>query len=164
MNNNYFSKETCYIDCEFKTSDELFDFIGREMEKKGYAREGFAESLKLREKNFPTALPGTDFAIAVPHTDPEFIKIPFVGIVVNKNQIDFVQMGSDNVIIKPKLFFVLGFMKDEAIKYQVKILQMIINKILVENNGEIGKKLMDAKSVDECMNLISVLEEQLHSD
>ena len=162
--NNYFSKGTCYINCELNSSDDLFDFVGKEMEAKGYAKEGFAESLKLREKNFPTALPGTDFAIAVPHTDPEFIKKPFVGIVTNTKPINFVQMGSDNIIIKPRLFFILGFMKNEAIKYQVKILQMIINKILVENNGEIGKKLMVAKSADECMELISVLEEQLHND
>lgn len=156
----FFSKNMMFLDNEFSSSDDLFDFVYEKALENGLVREGFLEAIKEREKNYPTGLPGTTVDIAVPHTDPEYIIEPFIAVLRCKNGVPFIQMGSDNITIYPKLFFVLGFKKEGCIQYQVKALQLLIEYFIVSNNGELANEFMENDS-DQCMKKLFELEKSL---
>lgn len=69
---NLFAENRIFLNQSFASSDELFDFVGKQMEGLGMAKAGFGDSLKRRESSYPTGLPGLTADIALPHTDPEF--------------------------------------------------------------------------------------------
>lgn len=156
----FFSKEMMFFENEFENSDQLFEFVDKKAKEKGLVLDGFLEAIKERERKYPTALPGTTIDIAVPHTDPEYIVDPFIAVLRCRNGVPFIQMGSDNLTIHPKLFFVLGFKREECLKYQVKALQLLINYFIVENNGELATQFMAFNS-DQCMEKLLELETKL---
>ena len=109
---NLFAENRIFLNQSFASSDELFDFVGKQMEGLGMAKAGFGDSLKRRESSYPTGLPGLTADIALPHTDPEFIVEPFIAVVSTKEGVPFTQMGSDSIKLSPRLFFILGFKKE----------------------------------------------------
>lgn len=155
-----FSKEMMFLDQKFNTADDLFDFINQKALKNNFVKDGFLEGIKEREKKYPTALPGKKIDIAVPHTDPDYIINPFIAVVRCKEGIPFVQMGSDNLIINPKIFFVLGFKKEGCEKYQVKALSLLIDYFIAKNDGKNAEEFMNLDS-DECIKILFELESRL---
>lgn len=156
----FFSKNMMFLDNEFNNSDELFDFVYKKALENGLVREGFCEAIKEREKNYPTGLPGTAVDIAVPHTDPEYVIEPFIAVLRCQKGVPFVQMGSDDMIIHPKLFFVLGFKKEGCIQYQVKALQLLIEYFIVTDNGRLANEFMQ-DGPEQCMEKLFELEKTL---
>ncbi len=156
----FFSKNMMFLDNEFASSDELFKFVYEKALENGLVKEGFYEAIKEREKNYPTALPGTTVDIAVPHTDPDYIIEPFIAVLRCQKGVPFVQMGSDNLVIYPKLFFVLGFKKEGCIQYQVKALQLLIEYFIVTDNGKLASEFM-TNDADQCMEKMFELEKTL---
>ena len=69
-------------------------------------------------------------------------------------------MGSDNLVIYPKLFFVLGFKKEGCIQYQVKALQLLIEYFIVTDNGKLASEFM-TNDADQCMEKMFELEKTL---
>ena len=88
---NLFAENRIFLNQSFASSDELFDFVGKQMEGLGMAKAGFGDSLKRRESSYPTGLPGLTADIALPHTDPEFIVEPFIAVVSTKEGVPFTQ-------------------------------------------------------------------------
>lgn len=86
---------------------ELFQHIGEDLHKKEYVTEGYLKGITEREANFPTGLATQYLNIALPHSDPEYIKEPFIYIVRNTKPIQMLQMG-DNAELKCNYFFFLG--------------------------------------------------------
>lgn len=155
-----FSQKMMFLNCTFNDSDELFDFVNDQAMKNGLVKDGFLHGIKEREKKYPTALPGRTVDIAVPHTDPEFIVDPFIAVVRCQTGIPFVQMGSDDKIIFPKLFFVLGFKKEGCEKYQVKALTLLIDYFITENEGKNAEEFMGCEEAD-CIKILFKLEQKL---
>jgi|GEM_PF-296125 len=151
-----FSKKTIFLDIDITNTDDLFDYAYTQLAKVGYVKPEFKNAIKEREKYFPTGLPGTECAIAVPHTDPEFVNRTFISVIRVKNTIPFVQMATIDEWLDVKIVFVLGFKKGI---YQVKILQALME--LFVQSGEQAKKFIEAKDVDESLSILKKTEERV---
>lgn len=67
------------------TQADLFNEVSELLKKRGAVESTFLNALKQREALFPTGLDFGDFAVAIPHIDPEHVRVP--GLVVCRNSI-----------------------------------------------------------------------------
>ena len=158
---NLFAENRIFLNQELTTSDELFDFVGQKMEQLHMAKPGFAQSLKNREKSYPTGLPGMTADIALPHTDPEFILEPFITVVSTKEGVPFTQMGSDSIRLSPRLFFVLGFKKDGAVHYQTEALRAIVDNFIANNEGKLVVEFLKLDKPEACMDVLRKIQNEI---
>ncbi|EKJ3579013.1 PTS sugar transporter subunit IIA, partial [Enterococcus faecalis] len=86
-----------------------------------------------------------------PHTSINHIKKPFIYFnrLMNK-KIEFIQMGTDDVIVKPDYILMLGIKEPRE---QVNLLAEIINLF---NQKEFVTSIRNAKSKKEIMELFDV--------
>ena len=74
-------KDLIQLDLDVRNTDELFEVMSGRLMELGYVTGDFLESIKEREKEYPTALPIEPYAVAIPHTDPECIKNAFIACI-----------------------------------------------------------------------------------
>ena len=55
----------------------------------GKVTDEFEVNVKKREDNFPTGIQLEDFAVAIPHTDAEYVKEEFIAVAVFKEPVKF---------------------------------------------------------------------------
>lgn len=72
------NEKYCYITSK-ESSSEVFEEIGKILFEEGLVTEEFSEQIKIREKDFPTALDISPIfsdvsGIAIPHTESEYVK------------------------------------------------------------------------------------------
>ena len=113
------------IELAVSKSDQqaIFHAIYEDLREKEYVSDQYLDSLISREERFPTGLITKNMNIALPHTDPEVIKKPFVYICRLKNPIKYKQMGDNQEMDVQNLFF-LGIKNP---KEQVGLLQAFMN-------------------------------------
>lgn len=107
-------KELITINNDSKTVEEFFTNASDILMERGYVKESFLDAILEREKKYPTGLEMPKIVIAIPHTDVEHINEPFIFInrMSNKN-LEFIQMGTDDVIVKPEYIIILGINQKE---------------------------------------------------
>ncbi|EGO2662637.1 PTS sugar transporter subunit IIA [Enterococcus faecalis] len=113
--------------------------------------ETYLKSVIEREKEYPTGLKLANVSVAIPHTSINHIKKPFIYFnrLMNK-KIEFIQMGTDDVIVKPDYILMLGIKEPRE---QVNLLAEIINLF---NQKEFVTSIRNAKSKKEIMELFDV--------
>ena len=142
-------KDLIVLNLEGSTSEEVLRNLSAEFVKIGVAKPTYPDALVEREKKYPTALPATAFDIAVPHTFKEYINTPAIGIGVLKNPVEFQQMGSPEITLKPKILFMLAITDPNE---QIALLKKIMK--LIQNKEELDK-IRDAKSRDEIYDMLA---------
>lgn len=119
----YFNEELADIIEVTGGQEEFFSYIFQKLRQKDYVEESFFEALKERERDYPTGLKTHFMGVAIPHTDPQHIKKPFIFITKLKQPIQFGQMGSTDEQVEVHYTFVLGFDKGEQ---QLVLLQNLM--------------------------------------
>ena len=108
-------KDLIQLDLDVRNTDELFEVMSGRLMELGYVTGDFLESIKEREKEYPTALPVEPYAVAIPHTDPkECIKNAFIACIRLKEPIPWREMAANEVVHMVRFVFLLGF-KQEAV-------------------------------------------------
>lgn len=117
-------EENCILlDQDVSTFDEVIQRIAKEFQQAGIVKESYAEAVVAREKKFPTGLPADGHNISIPHTDPEHVLRPGIGVVVTKEPIEVSMMGSPEVKLKSRIFFPLAM---EHPKKQLELLRQLM--------------------------------------
>ena len=88
-----FSPDLVFFDMEAESTDEFFTKLGAELKKRGNINDGWYDGISTREKNYPTGLHTEAAAIAIPHTDPQFIEKPYIAVIKPKTPIVFQPMA-----------------------------------------------------------------------
>lgn len=106
---NLVKKELIDLDNKSEDIKEFFADASTKLEELGFVEETFFEAIYKREQKYPTGLELPNIVIAIPHTDVEHIKEPFIFVnkIVTKS-LSFIQMGTDDVIVEPEYVIVLG--------------------------------------------------------
>lgn len=116
-------EELVFLDVEARNSEDLFLFVGEELEKRGYVKSSFTHAITEREALYPTGLALERINIGIPHTDPMHVNTGFVAVVKNKYKLPFIHMGTNNQQILIDYFFILGIKNPGD---QVKLLQHLM--------------------------------------
>lgn len=152
MKKDMVHKELIQLDWEVKDQNEFFDRMAAKLHELGYVKETYAQALKTREANYPTALAVEPFPVAIPHAEREHIITPFIAPTRLKNPVKWCEMGTDDVYHDVRFIFMLGFLGGDE---HIELLQ-----ILVENfqKPELMDKLTAASTVDEYYDIVVGME------
>lgn len=142
-------------DLKAGSSDEVFQQLGGLLVSEGYCKSSYVQALIEREKDFPTGINMGNIGIAIPHTDKEHVIKGAVAIGVLKEPVHFYQMGTNDENVEAKLIFMLA-VKDP--KEHLVFLQRIL---MVLQDQEALKQLIETKNKQEIINIIKEKEEQL---
>lgn len=123
-----FDKQLISLEVEGASEEKVFENVAAQLKKLGFVNEGYLNGIIAREQKFPTGLITQHVNIALPHSDPEFIKKPFVYIARLKEEVMVKQMGDSQEMGVKNLFF-LGI-KDP--KGQVGLLQAFMELFMKE--------------------------------
>ncbi|MBF0714017.1 PTS sugar transporter subunit IIA [Gemella sp. GH3] len=121
----YFSNQKIYIDVEGENFSEVLKNVTEDLERKGYINNEFFSKVLEREKEFPTGLEFPEHNIAIPHTDPVYVKESGIVVIKPKKSVVFRDMGTNAKDLNVDIILLLLISHNEE---QVKVLSSIINK------------------------------------
>ena len=136
---------------EAKDSTEVLKVMGEMVIKAGYAKESYVDALIKRESEFPTGLDIGGFGIAIPHTDVSHVNKAATAVGVLKEPVDFIQMGTDDELVKVNIVFMLAVDDPKA---HISTLQRLI-EILQDKNT-----LEKLKAAKESADIIAVIRQK----
>ncbi|MEG0377764.1 MAG: PTS sugar transporter subunit IIA, partial [Eubacterium sp.] len=110
-------------------------------------KDGFLEAVLKREEAYPTGLP-TPIGVAIPHTEPEYIKEEGISVVVLREPVIFRGMGAPEEAVETSILFMLAIKDGDK---QIVMLQKIVSLIQDEM---VLHKIKGAKSTETIYNLI----------
>lgn len=143
-----FNKNLVFLDYEVADRNDFFIKFSKLMLDKGYVADSFYEAITTREERYPTGLQTTTIGVAIPHTDPENLKKPFIAVIRPKKEIEFEPMGMTEGQVNAKLIFVLGVLRDGG---QVVVLQKLMNMFM---NETAVNKLLNANGKENVIEII----------
>lgn len=141
-------EEVIFLNKTFKSTDELFTFIGEKTNSLGLAKETFESALKEREAVYPTGLQLDKIGVAIPHSDAEHINEEFISVVTVDEPVSFKSMEDANKTVDVSIIFVLGLKKAED---QLATLQAIMQVI---QDPQVLDNLLKASSNEEVLNIL----------
>ncbi|MEK4180446.1 PTS sugar transporter subunit IIA [Aeribacillus sp. FSL K6-2848] len=122
------------LDVDKKTNEDVITYMFEKMKKKNYVKESFLKAVLSREKVYSTGLPLENMGVAIPHTDPEHVNIPTVGVAVLREPVTFQMMGNPSQSVEVEIVFILAI-KDPS--KQLTMLEKLME--MFQNNDEMFK-------------------------
>lgn len=142
------------LNVNVSSAEEAIKHMSGILLKNGYVKEGYEEKVIEREKIFPTGLKGKKLALAIPHTDPEYVIKPAVCVIVPQQKVSFGMMGgTPEQRVEAEVIMPLVISDS---KKQIEILKKLM--FLLED-GEALLKIKNSSSKEEIIQLLSYLEE-----
>lgn len=126
MNIGMFRKELIQIEMKAVDTDDFFEQMSARLLELDYVCPTFENAIKVRESKYPTALPIRPFAVAIPHTECEHIKKPFIAAVRLAAPVDWCEMAANDVVHQVRFVFLLGIKEAHQ---QVDLLQILVNNL-----------------------------------
>lgn len=87
------SKKYIFVDKTYEDQDALFEELGQMLIQDGFAEPNYVEALRQREEKFPTGLQTSRLKIAIPHTEPQYVKKPCIVVTKLAKPVVFNEMG-----------------------------------------------------------------------
>ncbi|MGM0240774.1 PTS sugar transporter subunit IIA [Enterococcus sp. AZ103] len=103
--------------------ESLVQFVEQKLLAENFINESYSDAIIQREAEYPTGLQTPTCAVAIPHTDPNHIKEPFIYILKLAHPVKFGQMGTTDQFVNADYAFFLGFNKGED---QLTLLQNLM--------------------------------------
>lgn len=154
------SEQLIFVDMEAESTEEIFEKMGGKLTDLGKCRDSYVESLKEREKVFPTGILVQDTGVSIPHTDPEHVIDSAISIAVLKNPVEFYHMGTNpSEGMKVSVIFIV--MLAIAGKHHLEMLQKAIQLI---QDQDVLQKLIRAKDSAHIIQIIKNKEEKEHEN
>ena len=152
---NLLDERLVILDADVKTSEEAIHLMAGRLEELGYVRPGYGDMVCEREKTFPTGLPGKTMAIALPHTSPDLVNRPAIGVIVPKQPVPFKMMGAldDDIVLDVELIMPL-VIKDPST--QLSLLKAMMGVI---QDSRLLERIRASRDPAEIISCLNVLEE-----
>ena len=112
-------------------------------------KPSFLPAILKREEEFCTGLAFDEMGIAVPHTDPEHVNAPCIGIASLQKPVTFQSMGTPDVPCEVEMLFMLGITDPHT---QLDFLQSLMSSFLVSG------RLTALKATDSPERMVELFE------
>ena len=142
------NKNLVFRNLDFKSNSEAESFIADKLFEQGYVKQGYKDALLEREKQFPTGLPSSAPAIAIPHANADLVNKTTLAVVTLNKPVTFKNMGAVNDDINVQIIIALVIAEPHS---QVEILQKVVG---IVQNEKWRQKIMEAESNQELINLL----------
>ncbi len=144
----YFKKELVFHDLSVSDKGEFFTILSQKACSLGKVTDEFEVNVKKREDNFPTGIQLEDFAVAIPHTDAEYVKEEFIAVAVFKEPVKFSSMEDASAILDVRAAFMLGLNQPHS---QLEVLTELMG---IFQDKERMAKIINSSSKEELENII----------
>ncbi|MCT6847121.1 MAG: PTS sugar transporter subunit IIA [Lactobacillus helsingborgensis] len=148
MENIILNEDLIYRNIDFKTSREIETFLADQLYENGYVKEGYKKALLEREQKFPTGLPSSQPAIAIPHANADLVNKTTLAIATLKEPVEFKNMGNTKEDIPVRIVIMLVIAEPHS---QVKMLQKVAD---IVQNEELRKEFLQAETKQKLLKLI----------
>lgn len=138
-----------------KSTDAIFEQMGRKMIDGGFAKESYIEGLKKREAEFPTGLDLGEIGVAIPHTEVEFALQEAFAIARLKEPVSFIQMGSDDEPVQVHLVIMM------CVKHPHEHLEHLTRILKIIQDTNTLKRILKAKGRSEMIHALKDKEMEL---
>ena len=146
-------KNLVFIDADVDTAEDAIRLMASRLQELGYVKEGYAQMVLDREKDFPTGLPGKSMCIAIPHTNPSLVIKPAIGVIVPRHPVEFSMMGEPDTKLQVSLIMPL------VIKDSNKQIDLLRAMMYVIQDDELLRSVGTSKSPEEIVSLLHELDE-----
>lgn len=141
---NYSQPFLIHLQEEFSQTEEVLLFMAEELERRGYVKDGYADTVLEREKRASTSI---GKGIALPHGKPALIQSSVISCVTLKEPIKW---GNEDV----SLIFLFALQKEELKNKEAKGFFKFVQKIMGET--ERLKQLKEEEDVLTFLNYASI--------
>lgn len=87
-----------------------------------YVAATFPEALLEREASYPTGLPAEGLGVAIPHADPEHVRVPAVALATLNQPVRFQVMGDPQQEVEVSVVFLLALNNPDG---QLSVLRQV---------------------------------------
>ena len=112
------------------TFSEAVDQLSVNLLNQNLVTADYPQAVKDREKKYPTGLPTSPIGVAIPHTDPQFVKKNAVSVGVLEEPIEMVVMGTSDEPVSVSIIFLLSLAQSNK---QLNILKRIMSVVQDQN-------------------------------
>ncbi|MDF7638009.1 PTS sugar transporter subunit IIA [Lactobacillus sp. ESL0791] len=155
MNNINIDKKDIFLNKEFSSRKQFYDFITNILLEEGKIKDTYKNSILVRESKFPTGLDTGEIKVAIPHTDYNQSNVTQLVITTLSKPIKFKKMDNPVDEIEVSIIFLILFNKPEK---QLLMLKQIMNII---QDQVFLKNLLKQNSTSEVISLFNNKEENL---
>ncbi|WP_294604313.1 PTS sugar transporter subunit IIA [uncultured Lactobacillus sp.] len=148
MENIILNEDLIYRNIDFKTSREIETFLADQLYENGYVKEGYKKALLEREQKFPTGLPSSQPAIAIPHANADLVNKTTLAVATLKEPVEFKNMGNTKEDIPVRIVIMLVIAEPHS---QVKMLQKVAD---IVQNEELRKEFLQAETKQKLLQLV----------
>lgn len=148
MENIILNEDLIYRNIDFKTSREIETFLADQLYENGYVKEGYKKALLEREQKFPTGLPSSQPAIAIPHANADLVNKTTLAVATLKEPVEFKNMGNTKEDIPVRIVIMLVIAEPHS---QVKMLQKIAD---IVQNEELRKEFLQAETKQKLLQFV----------
>lgn len=148
----FLKDELIKINLSCSDQDQFFEVIFDEAFSNGYVDEMFLTKIKERESVFPTGLKINDYSVAIPHTDPEYVKEQFIAVATLEKPVAFHLMDDASQQTNVYVVILLGLNQPHS---QLEILQQLMQ--MIQNRGHVDQ-LLGAKNSKDVRTVFKQLE------
>lgn len=139
------------LDWRVEDQSDFFDRMVGVLTAGSYVRNTFRDALGARESKYPTALPTSPEAVAIPHSDAEHVITPFIAPVRLRTPVTWHEMGNDSVTHQVRFIFMLGFTDEGG---HVEVLQILLQNL---QDPSFMERLDQARTEGEYYDVLSAM-------
>ena len=120
------NEELVFRNIKAGSDKEVLAFLANELYQRGYVKEDYIEAIQLRESEYPTGLPSTQPAVAIPHANFDLVNQTTLAIATLETAVGFRNMEDNQVILPTKIVIMMAIGEPHG---QVEMLQKIVSII-----------------------------------
>lgn len=134
------------------SSDEIIHYLAQKLQNKGKVKISFEQAVKKRELLHPTGLPSGEIAVAIPHTDVDYVNEAAITFATLAQPIEFHNMAITDEILRVQIVVMLALKDPHS---QVEMLQKLM--ALFQDQ----KLLKQLKGITSSQKLYQVISEHI---
>lgn len=128
------SKELVFSKVPAENSDEVIHYLANKLYEDGKVKDTFEQAVKDREKIYPTGLPTGKIAVAIPHTNVEYVNEAAIAFATLQHPVKFHNMAVTDQTVDAEIVVMLAMKNPHS---QVSMLQKLM--ALFQDQTLLGK-------------------------
>ncbi|MBY4797761.1 PTS sugar transporter subunit IIA [Collinsella sp. AGMB00827] len=141
--------EDVLLNVKAESYEEALRIASSHLFKAGKVKQSYAESLLMREREYPTGLKMGNFNVAIPHTDYLHANTTQILVMTLNPQVSWHNMADAEEAIPVRLVVLSVFDKPE---YQLEALQKIIGTL---QNQTLVKQIISASNAQQVIEFFN---------
>ena len=148
-----FDKRIAIFNGHAENCEDALRILSEKFVEAGVVEDNFLEGLLKREAVFPTGLllDDRDFGVAIPHTDPEYVKSTQLGFMTLDEPVTFKFMADPETEVPVKIIFMM------AIKEAHGQVEMLSKLMEIFADSSMVDRFRAVDNIDDFLAIVSEL-------